>query len=159
MTNLVFVFSGASNAFAGTIDLTLKDRNGNPIGTASFDSSNFFSTAAAGFPSLMGGIGNGQVYNIAFPSAYHAGIEVPLSDFGTLTTGNVVGQIDVVTINAVDLRVDIFGVNSKGRIINNTPNSGALGIADAPIPVPEPGILAVLGGALLGFVAFRRRRA
>src|SRR5579883_2969259 len=69
VTNLVFVFSGASNAFAGTIDLTLKDRNGNPIGTASFDSSNFFSTAAAGCPSPASSPSSAAPCSASSPSA------------------------------------------------------------------------------------------
>jgi hypothetical protein len=144
---------------------------------AEFSSSDFFSTVDCGFGTIEG-IANGEVNGIVFPDAYHAAARVWLN-LG-LDAGTPIGSVEIVT--PTDLRVDIFGVgllpaptpspsgafsNKKRgpapvsyptayipRIINNTPNSGAVGYR-----VPDGGLtVLLLGGSIMVLGLLRKAR-
>lgn len=131
---LLFVLSCNSG---GTVNFNIESS-----GSIGFISANFFSTEATGFPSSIKGIGNGEVNGIKFPSALHAGALYPF----------VGGLGNVTVMTSVSLRVDIFGVHD-GTIINNTPNSGSLGVGTAPLPTT----MLLLGSGLVGLVGLRRK--
>ena len=144
---LLFVLSCDSRArpLLGTVNFNIGS-----YGPISFTNADFFSTDVAGFPSLppyIGGIANGEVNGIKFSSAFHAGaLYYPF--VGDLAEGVIIGNVTVMT--SVPLRVDIFGVQN-GTIINNTPNSGSLGV------VPLPTTMLLLGSGLVGLAELRRR--
>jgi PEP-CTERM motif len=160
---LVLSAAPADVATLGSITLTF-----DALPSVTFSASDFFTTAAAGFPSSIGGIANGAVNGIKFPGSEHAAVDL---DFGALisTLFATDAPIDSVTITTpINLRVDVFGDN-LGLIVNNAANSGALGVqcvAGGPIPctgspvvpTPEPNALALVGGALALFGLLWRRR-
>jgi len=148
---ILLVLSGSKASLgAGTIGLTFDG-----LTPVSFTASNFFSTAAGGFPASIMGIANGAVNGISFPGADHAAADITFN--GPLTpTGVALG--DVTITSPIPLRVDVFGDNSStGRIVGNAANSGAEGVA----PIPEPSPMALFGvGAigLMGVMVMRHRR-
>lgn len=157
----VFTFDPAVSSLGGdsiTVDFSSPD-----LPARSLVAADFFpggnSDGQSGFPltppggSGIDGIGDGEVNGIKFPSGLHAGLEVVLGGIGSFTDGVSVGAFTVSS--PVDLRIDIFGVDANGRIINNTPNSGAAGVTTH---MPAPAALPA-GLALLGLLVMRRRRA
>lgn len=114
-----------------------------------FGSVDFYSTSDAGFPASIEGIANGEVNGIKFPEALHGGLLVDGFSFGSLSADALIGNVTVTS--SVPLRIDIFGIGDEGHIINNTPNSGALGV------VPEPATMLLLGTGLVGLVGFRKK--
>src|SRR2546426_11505176 len=73
-----------------------------------FTAANFFSTAAAGFPSMIGGIGNGNVNGVVFPNAMHAGADLTTLPSG-LPTDTFLANVTVSQTIATNLRIDVFG--------------------------------------------------
>lgn len=161
VVSLLFILSmdDSSAGFAGNVVVDFLTPNLTSVNIAS---SSFFAggSGASGFPTTppgpggIGGIGNGDVNGIKFPSALHAGVLVTLDDVASFLDGVSVGTLGVTS--PVNLRVDIFGVDSSGRIINNTPNSGAFGITGGPAPIPEPATL-MLFGLGMSILAARKR--
>lgn len=126
------------------------------VGMVSFAAADFFAPAAAGFPALIDGIGNGEVNGIKFPDAVVAGVVFDVDFTGAVTDGDIG---DVKITSPVNARGDVFGIGQVeiehevfgARIIKNSPNSHAIGIT-----VPEPLGLALLGA--LATFAVRRRK-
>ena len=149
--DILFVLSGDITGLgASTITFTF-----NGTDSVVFSASDFFTTAAAGFPSMIGGIANGAVNGIKFPGAEHAGAEVLVAPVKDALYGTV------AIISPIDLRVDVFGVGSSGLIVGNAANSGAEGITGGDPPaVPETSTWAMmlLGIAGLGYAAWRGGR-
>ena len=137
--DLLFVVSAASGAspsiqfeFAG-------------VGTQSLSASDFFSTAALGFPASINGIANGVVNGLAFPTSIHAALRLSGLNLGSVE-GADLG--DLVVTSGTPLRIDIFGI-ADGKIVNNTPNSHSIGVG-VPEPTSVMGVLGALGfGGLL----------
>jgi hypothetical protein len=171
---LLFVLSGdVSSLGSKTISFSLQG-NGSYTGggSVSFGFTDFFSTASDGFPASITSIANGEVNGIKFPDASHAAVMVSGFNFGNIATGTVLA--DVVVTSPINLRVDVFGVDPPANhgsggtvptttadfIINNAPNSGALGVTgSSPSPaVPDGGsTMMLLGAALTGLAGISRR--
>jgi PEP-CTERM motif len=149
VNSLLLVISGAIPA-GDIITLTFDG-----LAPVTFTSANFVSTAAAVFPNNIGGIANGDVNNVVFPTALHAGADLTSLPAG-LSTDQSLGNVTVSQTIATDLRMDVFG-DFNGRIVNNASNSGALGVTGAT-KIPEPASLALFGTALLTLGLIRRRR-
>lgn len=178
--SVLFVFSTDTMPLT---DMSFILNVGSQTLSAYFSAGDFLSSADCGFGKIRG-IGNGEVNGIVFPEAYHAAARVWL-DLGVLT-GTELGSMAVMT--PYDLRVDIFGVaelpastlaptaglNGKKRsgspteppsattfrIVNNTPNSGAIGyngINNSRIPDGGVTVL-LLGGAIMALGAMKRFR-
>jgi len=148
--SLLFVLSMTSGSLgdlgAGNVSFQFVGAGG-PV---SLNAGNFYTTGALGFPvppDSIAGIGNGEVNGVQFPSALHAGVQLTGLSLGSIE-GADLG--DIIVNTPVGLRVDIFGVDSNGNIINNTPNSHSIGV---PEPVTILGTMVALG---LGFVFHRR---
>lgn len=151
---LLFVLSfdpSLSTLDSGTISFSLNSA------FVTFDSGDFFSTQAAGFPNNIEGIGNGVV-GVKFPDALHAG--VVFDPFSDASTDDPFGIVNI-TSPIFPLRVDIFSIEGfttssnpgfEGTIMGNTPNSHALAV------VPEPATLLLLGSGLLGLSVFSRKK-
>ena len=125
------------------------------IGSIDFGASDFFSTGDLGFPTPISGIANGEVNGIKFPDALHAAAEAVIDGLGSFAADADIN--DVTVTSPVDLRVDIFGIDDGGTIINNTPNSGALGVTTL-VPLPTafwPG-LATIATCSLVYVTTKR---
>jgi hypothetical protein len=175
----------ASLSSLGTISFDLKTAANASVGTVSFSSSDFFTSAAGGFSSLMAGIGNGQVNGLSFDSTLHAALLITGLGLSSAATDALIAN--AIVTSPVDLRLDVFGVagaesimtTTRGRrgvttttttqygarIVNHTPNSGALGVNGIVPPpptiptVPDTGsTLAMLGLSGLGLAAIRRAR-
>jgi hypothetical protein len=157
----VDLFGGPAAADATDVLVVLSTDTLSAIGTNKIDlsfgslsvelsKSDFFTTAAGGFPSNIKGIANGKVNGIDFSSADHAAINI---DFGAPLTKNA--NLGTLTITSpINLRVDLFGVNN-GLIVGNAANSGAEGVV--PVPEPAPTVLLMLGiTAAAGFSLFRK---
>ena len=121
---LVVSASAADVASLGNQTITMK------VGseTVSFSASDFSTSAADGFPSSIGGIANGQVNGISFPTAEHAAVDLTYNSSLASLFGGTGSNIAPVTITSpVNLRVDVFG-DHNGTIIDNAANSGAEGV-------------------------------
>jgi hypothetical protein len=142
----VDLFGGPAAADATDVLVVLSTDALSAIGTNKIDlsfgslsvelsKSDFFTTAAGGFP---------------FSSGEHAAINI---DFGAPLTKNAnLGTLAITS--PINLRVDFFGVNN-GLIVGNAANSGAEGVA--PVPEPVPTVLLMLGmTAVVGFSLFRK---
>jgi len=157
VASLLFLISMAPTSSLGvnmvTIDFISPDFTVVSLGALDFfaggpDPGSGFPLTPPGGPGVEGE-GNGEVNGISFPEALHGGVEVVLDDISTFTDGVWVAGLAVST--PVNLRIDIFGLNSDGVIINNTPNSGAFGV------IPEPATVTLLGMGIAG-LAYRRIR-
>ena len=96
--------------------------------TVTFSASDFATSAADGFPSKIGGIANGQVNGISFPTAEHAAVDIVYNKSLSSLFGPTGSNIAPVTIDSpINLRVDVFGDNN-GKIVGNAANSGAEGV-------------------------------
>lgn len=122
VSSLLLVVSGATLPVGEVISLSL-----NSSAPVTFTTADFVTTATAGFPSHIGGIGNGDVNGVVFSTALHAGAGLTGLPAG-LSTDQLFASVRVTELIPTNLRVDIFGV-LNGRIINNTSNGGALGTA------------------------------
>lgn len=149
VASLLLVISGAIPA-GEIITLTY-----DALAPIMFNSGDFVSTAAAGFPSLIGGIANGDVNGIVFPISLHAAADLTGLPTG-LATDQLLADVTISQTIATNLRVDVFG-DRNGKIINNASNSGALGVSGR-IPVPEPASASIFGFALLGLGLLGRWR-
>ena len=152
---LLFVLSydpGLSDLNDGTITFSIDSES------LTFNSTNFFSTENAGFPSNIEGIGNGEVGGIKFPDALHAG--VIYDPFSGGSTDDPFATVSIISPLSW-LRVDIFSIDGSispnpgvsGTIVGNTPNSHALAVPEA-----DTAIMLFLGSGLLGLVRFGRKR-
>jgi hypothetical protein len=141
----------ALNPLTGNEAITLTFGDSLPGGTshsATFRSSDFFTTAQAGFSSSD--FNSGTINNIGFFSndAIHAGVDITYS--GALPTSTRVGTVSISS--PIDLRVDVFG-DKAGRIMSHSPNSGG-----EAIHAPEPSSLLVMAGGLLALFRARPRK-
>ena len=129
-----------------SITLTFDDKLGNADDTVTFKSSDFFTTAQAGFPSSN----NGKINGISFTArnALHAGVDITYS--GALPASAVVASVTVSS--PIDLRLDVFG-DKQGLIMSRSANSNGEGV-DAP----EPSAFLLFGVGLLGLLAARSRK-
>ena len=159
VTSLLLVISGAIPA-GDLITLAY-----GALAPVTFSAADFVSTAVAGFPSDIGGIANGNLNGVVFPTALHAGAELSQLLSG-LSTDQFLADVIVSQTIPTNLRLDVFGA-FNGTIVNNASNSGGIGVSGSgPVPgggsavaaIPEPPSLAVCGAALLGFALIARRR-
>jgi PEP-CTERM motif len=155
-TDLLLTLSASASAIAGlgasNITLSFMLAGSLTSTTITFGASDFFTTSNAGFPSSIGGIANGSLNGITFPTSLHAGAEI----LEAPTKNVVLGSVDIVS--PIDLRVDVFGIGSTGLIVGNAANSGAEGITGVPaVPEPSTWAMMVLGFAGIGFMAYRRK--
>jgi hypothetical protein len=127
------------------VTLTFDDLLTNVDHRVTFTSSDFFTTAQAGFPRSS----NGQVNGISFAAgnALHAGVDIKYS--GALSASTVVASVAVNS--PIDLRLDVFG-DKQGLIMSRSSNSHSEGV-DAP----EPSAFLLLGVGVFGLLAVRCR--
>src|SRR5437667_8745649 len=89
----------------------------------------------------------------------HAAADLTMLPSG-LPTDAFLANVTVSQTVATILRVDVFG-DLNGKIVNNTANSGALGVVGIPAPLighGVSGVLAVGGMFLVGAGLFGRNR-
>ena len=176
--SIMFVVSMSTTSHGslglGTVDLLLDLSDyampfANTFLSASFGAADFFTGAAAGFPSSIAGSGNGEVNALRFTDTLHAAAIVTTDALDGVGNEDLIGM--ALVLSEFDLRVDIFGI-SEGAFVNNTPNSGAIGVtggicagcpppSDPPPsdpPVPEPATLTLLAIGLGGLAARKARK-
>ena len=159
---LLFVISFdplLSEVSSGSVEFSLTTNSITESETLNYNGDNdFFTTAEAGFPSNIEGIGRGEVGGVKFPDAVHAG--VIYDPFSGGSTGDDNGIVNIIS-PIWPLRVDIFSIDDfnftpnpgfEGTIIGNTPNSHALAV------VPEPATMFLLGSGLIGFAVAGRKK-
>ena len=161
VASILLVIS-ASNTDVATLGSISIDFSMPDLAVINLGSTDFFTTDDLGFPNGppgpgVTGLGNGDSVNgIAFPGALHGGVLVELDDLSDVEVDDVVAMLTVTT--GINLRVDIFGVDANGVILNNASNSGAFGVrpGDYPPPsndIPEPATIAMLTIGLAGMIA------
>ena len=145
---LLFVLSSYSDPTGGSMQ----------IGGSSAAFGSSFSGVFLPPPNTIPGIGNGQVNGVRLTDSFHAAILGTGFDFSGATDTFLADVMVNLGVGVGPARLDIFalqeGVNGGPyKVINNTPNSGAVGNS-----VPEPNsILASLLALGMGLALIRRR--
>ena len=157
--SVLLVLSGDKSAL-GTNSITLTFGT---LSAVTIGATDFFSTAAGGFPNSIQSIANGAVNGIKFPDSDHAAVDILFSS--DIAKNEALG--DVTIVSPINLRVDVFGDTnntlSGNTIAGNAANSGAEGVCGAGntcsnTSVPEPAGITLLATGLLGLGMLQLRR-